>query len=113
MSDVPDMNDLLNQAMQMQQQLVAAQEAAASQTVVGVAGGGVVRIEVTGTMTFTSVHIDPAAVDPNDVEMLEDLVLAAIHDAAAKVAQLTSDAMGSIGLGSLGGGLGGLGGLLG
>ena len=108
MSDLPDMNDLLNQAMQMQQQLVAAQEAAASQTVVGVSGGGVVRIEVTGALTFTAVHIDPAAVDPGDVEMLEDLVLAAIHDAAAKVAQLTHDAMGSIGLGSLGGGLGGL-----
>ena len=114
MPDMPDMSDLLNQAMQMQQQIVAAQEAAASQTVVGVSGGGVVRVEATGTMTFTAVHIDPSAVDPGDIEMLEDLVLAAIHDAAAKVAQLTSDAMGSIGLGALGGGLGsGLGGLLG
>ena len=108
MSDIPDMNELLNQAMQMQQQLVAAQEAAAAQTVVGASGGGVVRVEVTGAMQFTAVHIDPSVVDPGDIEMLEDLVLAAIHDAATKVAALTHDAMGSIGLGSLGGGLGGL-----
>ena len=108
MSDLPDMNDLLNQAMQMQQQLVAAQEAAASRVVTGVSGGGVVRVEVTGAMQFTAVHIDPSAVDPADVEMLEDLVLAAIHDATTKVAELTSEAMGSLDLGSLGGGLGGL-----
>ena len=57
-------------------------------------------------MEFLSVTIDPSAVDPDDVEMLEDLVLAAIHDAMAKVQELSQQGMGQLGLGGLGGLLG-------
>ena len=106
MSDTPNMNDLLAQAMQMQQALLQAQEEAASRTVEGVAGGGVVRVEVTGTMEFLRVHIDPKVIDPADPSMLEDLVLAAIHDAAAQVASASQQSMNSIGGGMLGGLLG-------
>ena len=106
MSDFPDMNGLLAQAMAMQQQLVEAQEAAAAQTVEGVAGGGVVRVEVSGTMEFNRFHLDPAVVDPSDVGMLEDLLLAAVHDAATQVAALTQQTMGGMDLGGLQGLLG-------
>lgn len=103
-----DMGGLLQAAMQMQQQLVEAQQQAAATVVEGVAGGGVVRVEVTGGMEFRAVHIAPEAVDPDDVEMLEDLVLAALHDAMAKVGELQSRSMPSLGLPGLdlGGGLG-------
>lgn len=101
-----DLGALLAQAQQMQQSIMEAQADAAEREVEGMAGGGVVRITVTGAMEFTSVTIDPSAVDPNDVEMLQDLVLAALHDASAQVAEMNQQALG--GLGELGGGLGGL-----
>ena len=99
--ELPDMGGLLSQVQQMQQQLVAAQEEAASQVVEGQAGGGAVKVQMTGGFEFRKVTIDPAAVDPNDVGMLEDLVLAALHDAVGRVNDLNQRALG--GLGSLGG----------
>ena len=102
----PNMNDLLKQAQKMQEQLMEAQQAAADQVVEGHAGGGVVKVTVTGAMEFQSVTIDPAAVDPTDVAMLEDLVLAAIHDAVGKVNELSQQSMGGLDLGGLGGLLG-------
>src|SRR3954454_19734424 len=102
----PNMNDLMKQAQKMQEQLMEAQQQAAEQVVEGQAGGGVVKVEVTGSMEFRSVHIDAKAVDPDDVEMLEDLVLAAIHDAVGKVQDLSQQAMGGLDLGGLGGLLG-------
>ena len=80
-----------------------AQATAAEQVVEGQAGGGAVKIRVTGGMEFMSVSIDPAAVDPADVSMLEDLVLAAIHDAVAKVNEISQQAVGGLDLGGLGG----------
>ena len=105
MTDGVDMNALLQQAQQMQQQLLAAQADAADQLHEGVAGGGAVRIEVTGAMEFRSVTIRPDAVDPDDVEMLQDLVLAALHEALDKVNAAQQDALGGLG-GALGGLLG-------
>ena len=102
----PNMNDLMKQAQKMQEQLMEAQAAAAEQVVEGQAGGGVVKVSVTGGMEFQSVHIEPDAVDPDDVAMLEDLVLAAIHDAVGKVNELSQQAMGGLDLGGLGGLLG-------
>src|SRR5439155_27366736 len=99
----PDMNDLLKQAQKMQEQLMEAQAAAAEQDVEGQAGGGAVKVRVTGGMDFTSVSIDPAAVDAADVSMLEDLVLAAIHDAVGKVNEISQRAVGGLDLGGLGG----------
>lgn len=109
-----DMNALLQQAQQMGEQLMAAQEEAAGQVFEGQAGGGAVKIEVTGGFEFRSVRIAPSAVDPDDVEMLEDLVLAALNDAVAQVggAQTGGMDLGGLDLGDLLGG-GGLGGLLG
>ena len=102
----PDMNDLLKQAQKMQEQLLEAQAAASEQVVEGQSGGGAVRVSVTGGMEFQSVVIDPAAVDPDDVEMLQDLVLAAVRDASAKATELSQQAMGGLDLGGLGGLLG-------
>ena len=99
----PDMSDLLKQAQKMQDQLMEAQAAAAEQVVEGQAGGGVVKVRVTGGMEFISVRIDPAAVDPSDVSMLEDLVLAAVHDAVAKVNEVSQQAASGLDLGGLGG----------
>ena len=89
----------------MQEHLLAAQAAAAEEEHEGVAGGGAVRVTVTGGMEFRSVKIRPDAVDPDDVEMLEDLVLAALHEAVGKVNARQQEALGGIG-GALGGLLG-------
>lgn len=101
---MPDMGELLRQAQAMQQQLVEAQSAIAEQEIAGESGGGVVRIVATGGMEFVSVHIDPAVLADGDASMLEDLVLAALHDVSEKVTELNADALG---------GLSGLTGLLG
>jgi DNA-binding YbaB/EbfC family protein len=107
-----DMGALLEQAMGMQQQLMEAQSAAAEQVVEGQAGGGAVVVRVSGAMVFESVTIAPEAVDPDDVGMLQDLVLAALHDAMDEVAALQQSSMGGLDLAGMGG-LGDLGGLLG
>ena len=99
-----DFSALLEQAQAMQEQLVEAQEAVAAQEVVGVAGGGVVRIVATGGYEFRSVTIDPSVLAEGDASMVEDLVLAALHDAIDRITQLNSSALG---------GLSGLTGLLG
>ena len=97
------MDDLLASAQRMQEQLLAARADAEGTVVEGQAGGGVVKVAVTGGLEFRSVSIDPSAVDPDDVPMLEDLVLAALHDATAKAQELSSRALGGIDLGGLGG----------
>ena len=105
---LPDLGGLLEQAGQMQQQLAAAQAEAEEAVVEGSAGGGVVRVSVTGGGEFRDITIQPDAVDPRDVAMLEDLVLAALNDAMGQVEELRRKAAGSIDLGGLD-----LGGLLG
>lgn len=99
MTDLPDFNSLLSQLGQVQQNLRQAQEEAAAQVVEGSAGGGAVRVKVTGGLDFQEVTIDPAVLD--DVEMLQDLVLAAVRDAVEKAHALASDALGGLGGGSL------------
>lgn len=89
-----DIGALLQQAQAMQQQLVEAQEAAAEQLVEGQAGGGAVRVVVTGGLRFESVSINPAAVDPEDVALLEDLVVTACNDAVAKAQAVNQQALG-------------------
>lgn len=102
-----DMSSLLGSAMQMQQQMMAAQQEAAESEVEGQSGGGVVKVVTTGAFDFRRVEIAQEAVDPDDVEMLQDLVLAAIRDAVARVTNLTQT---TIGLGGMGmGGMGGAG----
>lgn len=114
-SGFPDLGGLLAQAQEMQQQLMAAQAEAASTVVEGRASGGAVKVEVTGGLEFRSVRIDPSVIDPEDPSLLEDLVLAALHDAMSQVNEMQEGAMGGLDLGALGAGgqpeLGGLGGL--
>jgi nucleoid-associated protein EbfC len=113
--DLPDLGDLaggggLAGLLEQAQQAMVAHQQAADQEIEGVAGGGAVRIRATGAGEIRGVEISPEVVDPDDVPMLEDLVLAALHDLSARVAELQQEAMG--GLGDLLGG-GGLGDLLG
>ncbi|HVL26846.1 MAG TPA: YbaB/EbfC family nucleoid-associated protein [Acidimicrobiales bacterium] len=96
---------MLKQAQAMQEQFMQARATAAEAQVEGQAGGGVVKVRVTGSMEFLGVTIDPTVVDPDDVPMLEDLVLAAVRDAVARATELSEKAMGSVDLGPLGGGL--------
>ncbi|MBW3556594.1 MAG: YbaB/EbfC family nucleoid-associated protein [Actinobacteria bacterium] len=97
-----DLGDILAQAQNLQQQLLDAQAAVAARVVEAQAGGGAVKVRVRGDLTFESVVIDPAVVDPADVEMLQDLVLAAVREAVAKVNELNSEAVGGFG-GAMGG----------
>ena len=95
------MGGLLEQA----QKMMEAQQAASEREIEGVAGGGVVRIRTTGTGQVLAVTIAPEVVDPADVPMLEDLVLAAMHDMNAKLLEIQREAMGPLaGLGDLFGG---------
>lgn len=101
-----DFGALMEQASEMQARLLAAQEEAAEALVEGVAGGGVVKVAVTGGWDFQGVTIDASAVDPTDVDMLQDLVLAALRHAATQVAELQQGSvdLGGLGLGDLFGG---------
>ena len=89
-----NLNKLMKQAQKMQQQVAQAQAELAAAELTGTAGGGLVTVVVTGLGEFKSVTIDPKAVDPDDVETLEDLVLAAIHNAAEAQRELTEEKMG-------------------
>ena len=104
----PNMQQLMKQAQKMQQELLAAQEQLASAEVTGSAGGGLVTATVTGSGELRAVTISPSVVDPDDVETLQDLVVAAVRDANRAAQELASERMGPLtqGLGGLGGGLG-------
>jgi DNA-binding YbaB/EbfC family protein len=104
------MNQMMKQVQQMQADMAAAQDALAEATVEGSAGGGMVKVVVTGTGEIQSVRISPDVVDPDDVEMLEDLVMAAVSDGLRRANDLASESMGGV-TGGLD--LGALGGLLG
>ena len=89
-----DLGALLEQASAMQAQLAEAHQHAAETLLEGVAGGGVVRVTLSGAFEPSAVVIDPSAVDPDDVEMLQDLVLAALRHAVEQVNDLHQNAMG-------------------
>ena len=100
------MRNLQSMALQMQQEMERIQGELADATVEGSAGGGAVRAVVTGKQTLVSLTIDPGAVDPDDIDMLQDLVTAAVNDALEASRRLAEQKMGA--LSSLTGGLGGL-----
>lgn len=102
-----DIGALVEQAQAMQEQMAAAQEEQAQQVLSGTAGGGKVEVKVTGAGEFQSVKIAPDAVDPDDVELLEELLLAALRDTTSQINALQEQAMGEIGMPDLGGMLGG------
>jgi DNA-binding YbaB/EbfC family protein len=88
--------NMLKQAQQLQQTLIQAQEALETETVEASAGGGAVTVTVSGKQKVQKITIDPAAVDPQDVPMLEDLVLAAVNEAMDKAQELASQRLGAI-----------------
>ena len=100
----PNMQQLLKQAQKMQQDMLAAQDALKDEVVDASAGGGMVTVQVTGDLVVKSIKIDPQAVDPEDVELLADMVLAAVNEALRSAQELASAKLGGIA-----GGLGGLG----
>jgi DNA-binding YbaB/EbfC family protein len=100
------MGALLKQAQQMQQQLVAAQEEMSRTEVTGTAGGGLVSATMTGNGELTALTIAPSAVDPDDLETLQDLVVAAVRDAKRAADELAAQTMGPLAGGLGGGGLG-------
>ncbi|GIP50895.1 YbaB/EbfC family nucleoid-associated protein [Paenibacillus sp. DXFW5] len=89
-----NMNQMMKQVKKMQEQMLKAQEELASKTVEGTAGGGVVTVEVNGHKKVLALTIKPEAVDPDDVEMLQDLVLTAVNDALTKAEELANQDMG-------------------
>ena len=95
------MQQLMKQAQKMQEQMTKAQEELEEAELEGSAGGGMVKVVVNGKKVVQAVTIDPSVVDPDDVEMLEDLVVAALNDAYAKAEKLYEEKMG--GFGSAGG----------
>ena len=101
---------LMKEAQKAQRKVQEAQERLASLSVEGTAGGGLVTVTASGDGTVSAVKIDPSTVDPEDVDLLEDLVTAAVNDAQRKAKELQETEMGSA-MGGLGG-LGGLGGML-
>jgi DNA-binding YbaB/EbfC family protein len=109
-----DPMDMFKQIQQMQADMQAAQDALANTLVEAGAGGGVVKATVTGDGELRKISIDPSVVDPGDVETLEDLVLAAIHEAMREAKEMQAQQMGAATGGiDLDGLMGGLGGMLG
>jgi hypothetical protein len=99
-----EMNQMLKQVQKMQEDMAATQEALAAEMVEATVGGGVVKAVVSGLGALESVTIDPSAVDPEDVEMLQDLVVAAVNEALRQAQELQAQRFGGI-TGSLAPGL--------
>jgi DNA-binding YbaB/EbfC family protein len=98
------MKQMMAQAQRMQQEMMRIQEELAEARVEGSAADGMVRATVSGTGELTGISISPEALDPDDVEMLEDMILVAVRNAVEKSRELSSDRMQDMGLpGGLGG----------
>ena len=93
-----NVQNMIKQAQRMQAEMEKKQEELADTVLTGVSGGGMVEVTITGKKDITGIKIDPQVVDPDDVEMLEDLVLGAIKDAQSKADNLSKDALGGFGL---------------
>ena len=114
MPQQPNMQQMLKQVQKMQADMMAAQEQLKNEEVEASAGGGMVTVKVSGDLLVKAIAIDPDAIDPEDPELLQDMVLAAVNEALRAAQELAANRMGNVtgGLGGLGG-PGGLGGLLG
>jgi DNA-binding YbaB/EbfC family protein len=103
----PNLNQLLKQAQQMQAEMAKAQEELKNETVEASAGGGMVKVTMTGDMQLREITISPDAIDPEDPELLQDMVTAAVNEALRSAQELAANRMGGI-TGGMGGGLPGL-----
>lgn len=91
-----NMQKMMKQAQKMQAKLLKAQEEMNSKEIEGTAGGGMVKVVMTGAQELKSITLNPDAVDPDDVEMLEDLIMAAFNNAQEQIKQLNDSTFGSI-----------------
>jgi DNA-binding YbaB/EbfC family protein len=105
---MPNMQQMLQQVQKMQQDMEVAQEQLKNEIVEASAGGGMVKVKVSGDLELKELVIDPEAVDPEDVELLQDMVQAAVNEAFRSAQELAANKMGAA-TGGLAGGLGGLG----
>jgi DNA-binding YbaB/EbfC family protein len=106
MPQPPNMQKMLQQVQRMQQDMAKAQEELKTATVQASAGGGMVQVTVTGDLAVQSITIDPDAIDPEDAEMLQDMVLAAVNEGLRSAQEMAAKRMegltGGMDLGSLG-----------
>ncbi len=100
----PDMNQMMRQVQQMQEEMAKAQESLKDEVVEASAGGGMVTVKVNGEMEVLELKIDKEAVDPEDVELLQDMVQAAVNEAVRAAQELAANKLGAVT-----GGLGGMG----
>src|SRR4051812_47566074 len=105
----PDLGGLMKQVQQMQGEMMKAQEALKDETVDASAGGGMVKVKMSGDLRLLSLEISPDAIDPEDAEMLQDMVLAAVNEAIRSAQELAATRMGGLTGGMDLGALGGLG----
>jgi nucleoid-associated protein EbfC len=110
MAKQPNLNQMMRQVQQMQAEMMKAQEELKTEVVEASAGGGMVTVKISGDLELRELRIDPEAVDPEDVELLQDMVQAAVNEAIRSAQELAASKMGAA-TGGLGGpgGLGGLG----
>jgi|SRR5215211_3935304 len=108
MPQQPNLNQMMKQVQQMQAEMAKAQEELKSATVEASAGGGMVTVKMSGELQLLDLTIDPEAVDPEDVELLQDMVQAAVNEAIRSAQELAASKMGQA-TGGLGGNLGDLG----
>ncbi len=92
----PNMNNMMRQAQKMQQDMARVQEELKAETVEASVGGGMVKVVMTGDLALQSVKIDPAAVDPDDVAMLEDMVTAAVNEGLRQAQELAGNKMAAV-----------------
>ena len=108
MPQQPNLNQMMKQVQEMQAEMAKAQKELESEIVEASAGGGMVKVKITGGLEIREIQIDPDAVDPEDVEMLQDMVLAAVNEAVRSAQELAASKMNQAAgpLGGMGGGLG-------
>jgi nucleoid-associated protein EbfC len=104
-----DLNAMMKQVQQMQAEMGEAQEKLKEEVVEASAGGGMVKVRMSGDLRLLEIAIDPEAADPEEVEILQDMVLAAVNEAIRSAQELAASRLGGIAGGLGGGGLGGLG----
>jgi DNA-binding YbaB/EbfC family protein len=104
MPQQPNFNQMMQQVQQMQAEVLKAQESLKSEVVEASAGGGMVKVKISGDLELKELTIDPEAIDPEDVELLQDMVQAAVNEAIRSAQELAASKMGQAT-----GGLGGLG----
>jgi DNA-binding YbaB/EbfC family protein len=96
MAQGPNLNQLLKQAQQMQAEMAKAQEQLKEETVEASAGGGMVKVTMSGDMQLREITISPEAIDPEDPELLQDMVTAAVNEALRSAQELAANRMGGI-----------------